>query len=328
MKNFSLGELLSQYLNNYLRIQKNYSNHTLRSYKLTFKELIKYLRDYKGIKITKITLNDLNRRNIIDFLNYIENDLNVSINTRNQRLAAIKSFCKYISYEEIDNINNIIQILDIPSKKYNNKSIDFLTKDELTTYLNSIKTNSRKGIRDYTLITLLYDTAGRISEIANLKCNDLRLDENPSVTLYGKGKKYRSIPITNETKKLLIDYINLFKINNFAYLFSGNKGEKCSTKMITHIVEKYAKLSEIEKNIHPHVFRHTRAMHLLEAGVPLVYIRDILGHESITTTEIYAKVSVETKRKMLEKISSDFNSNKTTSWENNPLLLEELLDLK
>lgn len=326
MKNCSLGELLSQYLNNYLSIQKNYSNHTIRSYKLTFKELIKYLRDYKGIKIAKITLCDLNRKNILDFLNYIENDLGVSIITRNQRLAAIKSFCKYVSYEEIDNINNIIQILDIPSKKCDSKKIDFLTKNELATYLNSIKTNCRKGVRDYVLITLLYDTAGRISEISNLKCNDLRLNENPSVTLYGKGKKYRSIPITSDTKQLLIDYIKLFNISNFEYLFSGNKGEKCSTKMITHIVKKYAKISGIEKNIHPHVFRHTRAMHLLEAGIPLVYIRDILGHESITTTEIYAKVSVEIKRKMLEKISSDSN-NKAIVWHNNPSLLEELLEL-
>ena len=188
MKNSSFAEKLNNYFTNYLIIQKNYSIDTIRSYKTTFKLLITYLINYKNITIKKLSFDAFTRSNIIDFLNYLENDLKVSITTRNQRLAAIKSFCNYVSYEEINNINNIQQILTIPTKKGANSIIDYLTKDELTKYLNSISTSTRKGIRDYTLILLMYDTAARANEIINIRINDFILDYNPRVTFYGKGK--------------------------------------------------------------------------------------------------------------------------------------------
>jgi len=328
MNNSNFGELLSYYFNNYLQIQKNYSQHTIRSYKLIFKQLIKFLVKEKNVTIKKLSLNDFTRTNVIDFLNDVEK--NNTINTRNQRLACIKSFCNYIIYEDISNINNIRQILQIPMKKYDRKEIDYLTKEELNTFLSIIDTNKLKGVRDYTLITLLYDSAARAEEITNIRVNDLILDGNPSVKLYGKRKKYRTVPITEQTKKLLVNYISLFKLNNFSYLFSGNKNLKCSTKMISHIINKYAKKSEINKNIHPHIFRHTRAMHMLESGVELVYIRDILGHTNITTTEIYARTNIETKRKVLENVYQFAENNNITDseWNKNEELIKSLLDIE
>ena len=328
MNNSNFGELLSYYFNNYLQIQKNYSQHTIRSYKLIFKQLIKFLVKEKNVTIKKLSLNDFTRTNVIDFLNDVEK--NNTINTRNQRLACIKSFCNYIIYEDISNINNIRQILQIPKKKYDRKEIDYLTKEELNTFLSIIDTNKLKGVRDYTLITLLYDSAARAEEITNIRVNDLILDGNPSVKLYGKRKKYRTVPITEQTKKLLVNYISLFKLNNFSYLFSGNKNLKCSTKMISHIINKYAKKSEINKNIHPHIFRHTRAMHMLESGVELVYIRDILGHTNITTTEIYARTNIETKRKVLENVYQFAENNNITDseWNKNEELIKSLLDIE
>lgn len=332
MKNYkSFAEALSYFFNDYLTIQKNLSNYTIKSYKTTFRMFVKYLIDYKNIKIEKISFADINRDNIMDFLKHMETEYKISIKTRNQRLAAIKSFCRYVSHEPIEYLNNISQILEIASKGDDNKVvvIDYLTKEELTTYLNVISTKNRKGIRDYALINLMYDSAARVEEMTNIKVNDLNLGDNPSVMLYGKGKKYRTVPICNGTRDLLIKYIELFKLNNFEYLFMGNKHAKCSTKMITHIVNKYAEISKINKNIHPHVFRHTRAMHMIEADIPLVYIRDILGHKEISTTEIYAKVNVETKRKALENvynINNNFN-NETTSWNKNEELIKSLLEL-
>ncbi len=329
MKNYNFAELLNYYFNNYLIIQKNMSNNTIKSYKFTFKLFIKYLIDYKNIKIDKITFANITRDNVMDFLNYIENNLKNKIKTRNQRLAAIKSFCRFVSYEQIEYLDNIQQILAISDKKCDNEIMDYLTKEELDIYLKSVSTNSRKGIRNYTLITLMYDSAARVEEMTNIKVNDLNLGVNPSVMLYGKGKKYRTVPICESTKNLLIKYINLFKLNNFDYLFKGNKNSKCSTKMITHIVTKYAKVANINKNIHPHVFRHTRAMHMIEVDIPLVYIRDILGHANINTTEIYARINIETKRKALEDIYNiDSNFNKEdTSWNKDTELLKSLLEL-
>lgn len=332
MKNYkSFAEALNYFFNDYLTIQKNLSNHTIKSYKTIFRMFVKYLIDYKNIKIEKISFADINRDNVMDFLKHMETEYKISIKTRNQRLAAIKSFCRYVSHEPIEYLNNISQILEIASKGDDNKVvvIDYLTKEELTTYLNVISTKNRKGIRDYTLINLMYDSAARVEEMTNIKVNDLNLGNNPSVMLYGKGKKYRTVPICNSTRDLLINYIELFKLNNFEYLFMGNKHSKCSAKMITHIVDKYAEVSKINKNIHPHVFRHTRAMHMIEADIPLVYIRDILGHKEISTTEIYAKVNIETKRKALENvynINNNFN-NETTSWNKNEELIKSLLEL-
>lgn len=175
----------------------------------------------------------------------------------------------------------------------------------------------------------MYDSAARASEIINIKVNDLDLDNNPSVTLYGKGKKYRTVPITENTKELLIKYIELEKLNHFAYLFSGNKNSKATYKMVSHIIAKCTKSLNINKNIHPHSLRHTRAIHMLEAGISLFYIRDILGHENITTTEIYAKVSLETKRKALEYVYDIDNKfiMENSVWNTNADLLSSLLEL-
>ena len=132
-----------------------------------------------------------------------------------------------------------------------------------------------------------------------------------------------------DTKKVLINYIKLFNLNSVSFLFVGNNNNKASTKMITHIVNKYAKLSNIDKNIHPHVFRHTRAMHLIEADIPLVYIRDLLGHASVTTTEIYAKVNIETKRKALSNVyqtNDNFNTEEAI-WNKDEELIKSLLDM-
>ena len=127
MKNYNFAEMLSFFFTNYLSIQKNASNETIKSYKITFKLFIKYLIKTLNINIKDISFEYINRNNVINFLNYIEKDLNLSIKTRNQRLAAIKSFCRFVSYENIDYLNNIQQILMIPLKKGDNKIIDYLT---------------------------------------------------------------------------------------------------------------------------------------------------------------------------------------------------------
>src|SRR5699024_1390161 len=126
---------------------------------------------------------DINRDNVMDFLKHMETEYKITIKTRNQRLAAIKSFCRYVSHEPIEYLNNISQILEIAFKGDDNKVvvIDYLTKEELTIYLNTISTNNRKGIRDYTLINLMYDSAARVEEMTNIKVNDLNLGNNPSV---------------------------------------------------------------------------------------------------------------------------------------------------
>ena len=172
---------------------------------------------------------------------------------------------------------------------------------------------------------LLYDSGARAQEIINLKVEDLRLDSNPVVRLLGKGNKYRTIPITNNTKDILIKYIDINELSNNSILFSNPKGSYATTKMITHIIDKYSSI--LNKNIHPHTFRHSRAMHLLEAGVNLIYIRDFLGHNSIETTEIYAKANENIKRQAITN-AYDFDISKDLNdWTTDENLLKELLNI-
>lgn len=323
--NNSFSSLLNSYLTNYLVIQRNMSFNTIRSYKCTFKLLIRYITNIKNIPIKNINFNIINRELIIDFLDYIENETNASIRTRNQRLAVIKSFYAYVKDANPEQLINIQQILTIKCKKEVKKEFDYLTKEEINTFLNSIPTNFNKGIRDYILIMLLYDSGARAQEIINLKVEDLRLDSNPVVRLFGKGNKYRTIPITNNTKDILLKYIEINKLSINSILFPNPKGNYATTKMITHIIDKYSDI--IDKNIHPHTFRHSRAMHLLEAEVNIIYIRDFLGHNSIETTEIYAKANESIKRKAITDAYNFDVSKDLNDWTTDEKLLQELLNI-
>ncbi len=303
----------------------NYSNNTIISYKYTFKLFVKFLINEKQIPLRNISFEKITKDVVREFLDNIE--ITSSINTRNQRLGAIKSFYRYTSTENIDNIFNCEQILSIRSKKCTKKSIDYLTIQETKEYFDVIELKCLKDLRNLALLTLLYDTAARASELLNIKVDDLILDNKPRVTLYGKGKKIRRVPITDNTKKIIIRYINEFKIERFSYLFSNNKGEKYTTKMLEHVIKKYCKKSNTNKNIHPHSFRHSKAMHLLEAGVNLIYIRDLLGHSSIKTTEIYARTNEELLRKNI-LVASNIEINKEIpKWQKDEELLKSLLDL-
>lgn len=317
---------LNEYFNKYLPYEKGCSMNTIKSYKYTFKLLINYLINEKNIDIKKLDFKYFTKENIREFLNDIENK--TSINSRNQRLGAIKSFFQYISSENIDNLNTVQQILSIKSKKCPRKNIDYLTQSEISQFLNCIQPSNSKEFRDLVLLSLLYDTAARASEILNIRVMDLNLDNNYSVLLHGKGNKQRRVPITENTRQMLKTYIEKNNINSISYLFHNSKGEKHSTKMIEHLIKKYMNKANITgKNIHPHSFRHSRAMHLLESGINLIYIRDLLGHSNITTTEIYAKTNEELIRKSIINAYNPSISNDSYEWNNDEKLLKELLSL-
>lgn len=317
---------LSHFLNDYLVIERQYSAQTIRSYKITFQQLIRYLVNNQNIKLNNINFSTVTREIICDFLNYIEEERNVSIRTRNQRLAAIKSFYQYCAIDEINNIDNIKKILSIKQKKYIKKLQEYLTEEELKQIFDSIDTCTRLGRRNMVVLVLLYDTAARSQELINLKIDDIRLDEN-FIILNGKGKKQRIVPIMDNTKILLIEYLKEFKISN-GYLFKNNKNQKQNDCFIKDIINSITSKLSINKKITPHTFRRTRATHLLNAGVNIVYIQELLGHENITTTEQYAKVLLKSKFDAIKQATSTFiNENKYTDWNDDQELLNQLINL-
>ncbi len=313
---------LSKYLKDYLVLERNMSSNTIRSYKKTFELLIDYLINKKNFKINYINFETVTRDIIIEFLNYLEEEKKNTIRTRNQRLACIKSFYQYCLIEEIENIKNIKEILAIKSKKHPKKVIDYLTEEELKTILESIDTTTKIGRRDLVILSLLYDTAARASEIINLKIEDIRLEEK-YVILYGKGSKQRVVPLMENTVNLLKQYLKGKNLK--VYLFENKNNQKMNNFFIKDVLLKYNK--KISKKITPHTFRHTRAIHLLKSGVPLIMIRDLLGHESVVTTEIYAKVLEKDKFKAIEEASFQDINNKLDDWNDDKELLSQLLNL-
>lgn len=311
---------LSKFLKDYLVIERNMSFHTIRSYKKTFQIFIDYLVSTKKFKIKDITFENVTRDIITDFLNYLEEDKKNSIRTRNQRLAVIKSFYQYCMIDEIDNIDNIRKILSIKSKKEIKKVMNYLTEDELKRILDSIDTSTKKGRRNLTLITLLYDTAARASEIINLKVEDIHLEEK-YIILTGKGNKQRVVSMMEQTKKLLVDY---FKENNTqsGYLININ-GKKMNERFLRDIIKN---INPLNRKISPHVFRHTRAVHLLDKGVNIIYIQELLGHTSVNTTMEYAKVIEKSKFEAIEKANPKID-NSLPDWNDDKDLLSQLLNL-
>ena len=320
-KNFSY--YLSKYLKDYLILERNMSSNTIRSYKNTFSQFIEYLVNKENYKITDITFSNVTREVVLKYLNYVEEEKKNTIRTRNQRLACIKSFYQFCLVEDVENIENIQKVLTIKSKKFPKKVIDYLTEEELKDLLESIDTSSIKGRRNLVVLSLMYDTAARASEIIKLKVEDIRLEEK-YVILDGKGKKERIVPIMEQTVNLIIQYQKEFNIKS-GYLFPNKNGSYMSNHFIEDLMYKYTK--NFNKNITPHTMRHTRSIHLLSAGVSLIYLRDLLGHESVTTTEIYAKVLEEDKFEAIRNASPNTISDNLEDWNNDQDLLNQLLNL-
>ena len=287
MKNKTLAYYISEFLVHYLKQRKNCSDNTIKSYRDTIKLFLEYNINIKNKNISNIDLESLNLENVNSFLDYLETK-GSSINTRNQRLACIKSLCKYILEDNITYLNQFTSILNINQKKYTPSQINFLSEEEIKSILLKPDISSKKGLKELLVFTLLYDAALRISELINLKITDINLGESNTITIREtKCNKNRIIPISNNTANLITQYIKNFNEN--IYLLESNQKKKYTSNGIRKIIFKYT--NNMRFKVNSHTFRHSKASHMLESGIPLIYIRDFLGHANVTTTEIYAKVN-------------------------------------
>lgn len=263
----------------------------------------------------KIQFDDFSKDEILLFLKWLEDSNGNTANTRNQRLAALKSFSKMVMYKCPEYISKCTDILGIRAKKQIKDVIKYISFEELTCLLSQINTNTKQGRRDLVLISLLYNTGARVQELINLTPGDFRLDYPATVELLGKGNKKRFVPLDEPIAKLITGYMKeqgLSKVSKSNHpMFFNARHEALTNPGVTYIINKYVPMVRaihpemLTIKITPHVFRHSRAMHLLQGKVPLPYIRDILGHVSVVTTEIYAKVDSKLKREALEKAYED-----------------------
>lgn len=330
MKKTDFTKALTSYFSTYLPETCGVSPNTCNSYRDAFKLLLLYFQEEKGVPANSIELRMLNRNLASDFLDWLEAQRKVSVTTRNQRLAAMKAFAHYVQYRNPEYLENCTDIIAMRPKKHEKPVIPFLTEEELKALLTQPDPSTRHGLRDLTLLSLLYDSGARVQEITDLKLKDIRLTNPAMATLTGKGRKARQVPLMKETCELLDAYIRNFNLNSeplTSPLFFNQKGQALSRYGITYILKKYVSQAELDsdtRKISPHVLRHTKAMHLLRAGVNMIYIRDFLGHVDISTTEVYARIDAEMKRKVFEEKVPNFTPNTTMPWEEDKDLLQWL----
>ncbi len=339
MKKADFPYYLTSFLGKYLPGQKNVSPNTIESYATTFKLFLIYCEEEKKIKPERLSLGIITQGVIIGFLDWIEKERNCIISTRNQRLVALHSFFRYVQKEVPEYLYETQKILNIPNKNGPKTIVPYLTGDEMKFLLEQPDTSTKEGCRDLVLLAVLYDTAARVQELIDLKIKDVRLAKPAVITLHGKGNKIRQVPIMDKTKMLLENYINQLNISDAIsrgdnYLFINQKKQKFSRWGISYIIKKYVKKAEqdpiftIPFAVTPHIFRHSKSMHLLQSGVELIYIRDFLGHCDCSTTEIYSRADNEMKRKAIEAAYSDILPCKEfPAWDNDTDLMTFLESL-
>ena len=326
---------LRRFLTGYLAGLRGCSPNTIASYRDAFKLLICYFRDQRHISPEKLTLEQVDAAAITGFLDWLRTSRHNSASTCNQRLAAIDSFFTWMQTQDPARMACCQDILAIPASKHDQPAVAHLTVAQTRQLLAAPDRSTRNGRRDATLLASLYDTAARVQELADLTVRDLRLDRPAMAALTGKGRKTRHVPIGVNTTALLAAYLAERHLDGTGHegqpVFFNQHRTKLSRGGIAWILRKYqiraADPALVSAHLSPHVLRHSRAVHLYDAGVPLIYIRDILGHADLSTTEIYARASTEAKRKALEAVYADVLTADLTEWNQNPELLDWLASL-
>jgi len=338
MKPTDLAKHMTAFFSGYLPGVRNLSSNTILSYRDAFRLLLTYCRDCENIPTEKLRIAAVDDKLLIRFLDWLQQERGCSIATRNIRLAAIHSFFRYVQTQEPGLLLSCQLVLNVPFKKCPAPIIQHLTPEQTRDLLTAPGFSSRVGRRDTTLLSVLYDTGARVQELCDLIVRDVRLDSPAIISLTGKGGKTRHVPLVANTVKLLRAYMDenclLINGNQDMPLFANQRKSKLTRGGVSHILQKYA--SNVRKNQPnfpekptPHCLRHSKAMHMYQAGVSLIYIRDILGHVDISTTDGYARADVESKRKLLEDVCPGLvPSDEQFDWSRNQSLLDYLNSLK
>lgn len=329
--NKDFSEYLKEYFLTYLTETRKFSNKTITTYKYCFVKLFKFFDEEKNIKPDKINLDMFNLNLIEEFISWLLTKENNNPKSINNRLAVIKSFFEFISIHNIEYLNLYTTIKNIKPLKIEEKVIEYLSIDEIKILFSIPNHNNKKELKELAILTLLYETGMRVQELCNLKLENINISNLSTITvLNGKGNKSRVIPISNDVAKILQKYTITYNIQNQDFLFTNQKSNQYTRWGITYIINKYIlKGKEIDNNkfnikVSPHKFRHSKAMHLLDANVPLTTIEKILGHSSIKSTEIYARANPKKLEQAIQQNSQAIKVKRKYSKNKEENLLEWL----
>lgn len=309
MNSTDFAQLITGFLTDYLPLQRCYSKNTILSYRDTLKLYLRFISEEKGMKLQSFHIRDFTRESVIEFLEWYRQKGSKS-SAANQRLAALKTFADYAQLECIDCISPLQEITTIKAKKSAAREVEFLSVGQVSQLINRPDVNTCAGLRHRVALSLLYDSGCRVQELCDLTLADIFLGGNPTVRLHGKGDKYRTVPISEGAGSLINGYINrqfpgALKDHP---LIMNRYHNKMNRDGISYILKKYAGEARKEdptfpEHVHCHMLRHSKAVHMLEAGINIVYIRDFLGHEDISTTMVYVKADNRLKNEAINKLA-------------------------
>ena len=305
--NNNFPALIEAFFTDRLMRQRQVSPNTIASYRDSFCLLFNFAKQRLKKEPSALSIEDLDAAFIGSFLNHIEKDRGNCARSRNVRLAAIHSFFKYIALQDPIHSALIQRVLAIPTKRFERKLIDFLTKPEIEALLAAPDQSTWGGRRDSTLLSLAIQTGLRVSELIGLTCKDIVLDSGAHVRCKGKGRKDRCTPLGKELVATLRSWLSERSGQPDDPLFPNARGSFLSRDGVEYLLAKHVAVAgkqcpSIEKKrISPHVLRHTAAMELLQHGVDITVIALWLGHESPETAQIYVQANLKMKEKALAK---------------------------
>ena len=307
-------KILQDFFCLYLMDQKNVSSQTVVSYRDTFRLLLLFIRELRCREPSDLALADINADLMLEFLNYLEKERGNCTQTRNARLAAIRSFMKYAALRDPGSLANTESLLAIPLKRSESRLVGYLSREEMDAILKAPNPSTWSGQRDRVMFAVFYNTGARVSEICQLCVSDVDLEDSRSVTLHGKGRKERRIPLWKATLSQVRKWLSRIDTKSTAPIFPNRKGGRMTRSGIEDRLEKAVATalkicpSLKSKRVSPHVLRHTTAMHLLQSGVSESVIALWLGHESVTTTHRYVEADLAMKERALSRLQEPASS--------------------
>lgn len=300
--------------------QRNVSAHTVRSYRDTWRLFLRFVAAHEKRPVTQLALADLTAVKVTAFLHHAETERQISIGTRNCRLAALRSFFGFVAEQEPTAIAQCAQIRHIPMKKDIKRAPYYLESSGIEAILTQPDRSCLEGQRDHALLTFLYNTGARIKEALDVCPAAIRFDAPMCVRLFGKGRKERICPLWPETVALLKALLSRFPRADDSPMFANRYGAPLGASGVRFKLAIYVRAaaqtvpSLSSKKVSPHTFRHAAAVHLVAAGVDITVIRSWLGHADLNTTNHYAQANLATKRAAIERLETSSKIKKPPRW--------------
>lgn len=317
-RNRKAADQFWQHVRNYLTVNlpkiRGLSPRTVDSYRQSIATYCSFMKEKNGTEFSKLSFEHVTRDSAVKFIRWLRDERMCGASTCNLRLSSLKSLLKYCADADLSLYSVYQEVKKVPVMKAPKMPVEYMSDGAFKALLGQPDIRTAKGVRNRMIIMLLYDTGTRVQELVDIKVADLHLEaRNPFITVTGKGSKTRSIPLMDKTVSHLNEYLRRFHTDSvdgtnrpLFYSIRSGKPHMLSTDSVSVMLKNYGEAakkmcSEVPKRVHPHLVRHTRAMHLYRSGMPLPYIAEFLGHASMNTTEIYASATIEMLRGALEK---------------------------